>query len=358
MLDEAPPYATGAPSPSGRSRFRVPFSAASSSTTDTVNTLLPHYSPIAEDDWDSDLPSQNVLEVGSDNKESRLVSPPFPPRYSAIHPITLAPPPVESSSFHDDAEAVMRSNRFQYTYRSTKPWARLLLYSPEAVPGDPRPLQGQPKVPQIWGRELFTGRIELDLDSPLAIQQINIIVRFYYYYYYYSDADEQKINGNIITSAHASHEFLDYKFNLWDGSNSGFDGKLTGIHSFPFHFPFPNAIDSESLEHSNPSDTFFPPVVKKYNLPSPTKLDSPSKGNSFFTFPLSNKLGRRVSGTQRAKKHHTLSPLDPVRRISHPPPSSVASSLPQTFIEKGITATVKYQLSVQFVHGRFKLDSR
>lgn len=185
MLDEAP-SATSASSPSGRSRWSFRFSAASSSTTATV---LPRYSSIADDDWHSDLPSQNGLKVGSESYDMSSVvhlrgSPPFPPRYSAIHPITLAPPPAESSSFHDHAEAGTQSyHQYIYPIKSTNPWARLLLYSREAIPGDPRPLQGQPKVPRIWGCEPITGRIELDLESPLTIQQINVIVRFLYFFF-------------------------------------------------------------------------------------------------------------------------------------------------------------------------------
>src|SRR5258708_17453301 len=112
MPDE-PPSATNASSPNGRGGWSFRFSAASSSTTATaVGNLLTRYSSIADDDWNSDLSSQNGLEVGSDSYDVssviHLSSPPFPPRYSAIHPITLAPP-AESSSYHDYAEAGMQS---------------------------------------------------------------------------------------------------------------------------------------------------------------------------------------------------------------------------------------------------------
>lgn len=47
-----------------------------------------------------------------------------------------------------------------------------------------------------------------------------------------------------------------------------------------------------------------------------------------------------------------------VEQISRRPPPSVASHMPQNFIEKGVSATVSYQLSVHFVHGGFKSNSQ
>ena len=67
--------------------------------------------------------------------------------------------------------------RYSYPIKSKKPWAMLHLdIERDSVPGNPHPMQSKPRVPRFWGCDPIRGILELDLDTPHNIHQIDILV--------------------------------------------------------------------------------------------------------------------------------------------------------------------------------------
>ena len=87
-----------------------------------------------------------------------------PPRYSLEN--------IPNSKFEGDK----RKFRYSYPIRPKKPWATLRLYTRDAVPGNSKPLQSQPRLPRFWSCDHVMGTVELDLSSSQSIQQIDIAV--------------------------------------------------------------------------------------------------------------------------------------------------------------------------------------
>lgn len=184
MPEEAPPSVIRVPSTSGdhdygrRSLGRLHwyrrFSATS--TTASVRTLLPKYSPITDDDEsDPDVLVHSFSQggLGSDRLHMHVsptlsTSEQFPPRYSAIHP---RPPIIDAAVRSSDSD-----RQYSFPISANKPWATLYLSMRDVIPGNPRPVQSRSKVPRMWGCEPISGRLELELDSPLTIRQIIIRV--------------------------------------------------------------------------------------------------------------------------------------------------------------------------------------
>ena len=154
------------------------FSNASALTVSTVNTALPAYSTTDG----SETPEDEVYsEIGIDASPTSerqsslgLTSAISPPRYSYLNPrhsilLTWSP-----SS--EDPQTESQSNGFRYSF-PIKTWATLHLDTCDAIPGNPSPSASQPKVPRFWGCEPIAGVLGLDLDNPVSINEINIVVR-------------------------------------------------------------------------------------------------------------------------------------------------------------------------------------
>jgi len=141
--------------------------AGTPSAVNTDSHAPPRHTPL----------SSNTLTSGSASLQNATE----PPRYSLLNP----PPSLDliltwSTSTATPLEPEVQGDtpefRYSFPIRQKKPWATLHLYTRDAVPGNPRPLQSQPMVPRLWGCDPITGTLELDLDGPQSIQQIDISV--------------------------------------------------------------------------------------------------------------------------------------------------------------------------------------
>ena len=137
--------------------FRNRFSNASLLSLSSIRTLLPQYSAVDN--------SLDALENTSSRPPSWNSS--SDPRFR--NTIVGEPPSYTSTSVEGEF-------RYSFPIRPTKPWATLHLRTRDAVPGNMTPLLTQPRVPRFWSCDPIMGTLELDLDSPQAIQQINVSV--------------------------------------------------------------------------------------------------------------------------------------------------------------------------------------
>ncbi len=167
---------------------------------------------------------------------------------------------------------------------------------------------------------------------------------------------------------------MNHEFTIWDkttgdprqeskgeGSSKGiYEGKFAGQHTFPFSFPFPAYVDS----------TAEPAILQAEDAVAP--YPPPSSPNPLNTLPppsprLETEIFHSVSSSDARKSRRTSANKPGISFFwssSRPQPSrtensdTTASPIPQTFMEKGITVAVTYEISVIIVHGRFKSDSR
>lgn len=123
-----------------------------------------------------------------------------------------------------------------------------------------------------------------------------------------------------------------------------FDGKLVGKYEFPFSLPFPTYVElaSKAVVSMRESDISPSPIE---DITSPETPDH----EYAKVRPWTRKTGSPYAPNPRILSHQ-LVPTSSTEQM--------ASPTPQTFIEKGITATVTYTISVLFVHGWFKHESR
>jgi len=220
------------------------------------------------------------------------------------------------------------------------------------------------------------------------------------------------VKGKITTSPLDGDSLLAYEHTLWkrsygdphqldqSGSKEKFNGKLIGKYSFPFSFPFPtqvNLLDKKSdfLSNTNAITPFQDIMHTKQNstIPSPT---SPSQSlhesngekrpmsdlpnvYGIFPFPYSpmpspvyastaaipeskmkwTRTSPSTSASPSEKRHTNAPEKSPVhssflRQSESLGVDGSAPSMPQTFFEKGVSASIAYELSIHFVHGRFK----
>jgi len=177
---------------------------------------------------------------------------------------------------------------------------------------------------------------------------------------------------------------MNHEFTIWDkttgdprqqskgeGSSKGvYEGKFDGQHTFPFSFPFPAYVD-ESVENAvapypppsppNPLHTLPPPSPMPNKLETVHSVSSSDARKSRRTS--GNKLGMSFfwssSRPQSSRtENSTASPIPQSSRTENSLAGTTASPIPQTFMERGITVAVTYEISVVIVHGRFKSDSR
>jgi len=160
------------------------FSNASTLTVSTVNTALPVYSidssesPEDEVRWPSESGRDGSYASSTFEEQSTPGLHPTlaPPRYSYLNPrrsilLTWAP--------SSEVPGIESSNGFRYSFpiKANKTWATLHLDTRDAIPGNPAPSASQPKVPRFWGCEPIAGVLDLDLDNPHSINEINLMVR-------------------------------------------------------------------------------------------------------------------------------------------------------------------------------------
>lgn len=185
-----------------------------------------------------------------------------------------------------------------------------------------------------------------------------------------SDMTLVQVKGKITTSSldGGSLPFLAYEHPLWKKSygdprqldqstrtKEKFSGKLIGKYSFPFSFPFPtevNLLDKKVLP----------------DLPNAHGISafpySPPGYSSTATLPESK--GKRTSAstvTSGSSRPETILKNPPKKSPVHPPVlrqmesinvDGPVPSIPQTFFEKGVSASIVYELSIHLVHGRLK----
>ncbi len=158
-------------------------------------------------------------------------------------------------------------------------------------------------------------------------------------------------------------------FNTNEGSSNGkFDGKVIGKYSFPVSFPFPSYVDvqkkSAILPDSNPVSP-FPTLAALPTSPSPPSplrssrpRDHEAKGPRRLSW-ISGSTSSAVPSSANRTFSDEKRPFPSVqRRNDRSNIGSVASRVPQSFLEKGGAATVVYELSAIISHGRFKADSK
>jgi hypothetical protein len=150
--------------------FRNRLSNASLLSLSSLRTLLPQYDAVQD-------PSDTVSD---DTHAYPHPSPTFdapvePPRYSLLNPLSST---RDITATHLNIDDDTQQFRYSYPIRSRKAWATLRLLTRDAVPGNPKPLQRQPRLPRFWSCDPIKGALELDLDSPQDIQHIDILVCF------------------------------------------------------------------------------------------------------------------------------------------------------------------------------------
>jgi len=225
------------------------------------------------------------------------------------------------------------------------------------------------------------------------------------------------VKGKIATSSleGGSLPFLAYEHTLWSKSygdphqldqsspKEKFNGKLVGKYSFPFSFPFPtqvNLLDKKSDLLSNTSAiTPFQDIMHKRQnsiILSPTSPSQSLHENNGEKRPMSDlpnvygispfpyspmpspgyastgvvpeskmKWTRTSISTSSSRSETKHSPTagapekSPVHSSFLHQTESLdgdgpAPSMPQTFFNRGVSASIAYELSIHFVHGRFK----
>ena len=293
----------------------------------SIRTVLPQYSVV------------NALESPESWNSSAIDR--EPPQYS-LHGADLPEVPGEF--------------RYSYPINPKKPWMMLHLYTRDTLPGDPKPLQSRPRMARFWSCDTIRGIVELNLDSPQNIQRIDISVGH--------DStlswdliliDYFKLNGKIVVSplAEGCRPFLEHEVTIWnksmgdplvfsdaDAVNSQkkeFDGRFApGRYTFPFSFSFPSQANDLATTKTVNTSSLVPKTARKKKWSSP------------FTFNMS------PSSTDEAVS--SSSQIQP--SISAQNRHSLASPLPQSFMEKGINSNVAYEISVRVVHGRLRANSK
>ena len=183
----------------GSSFFGRRFSNASLLTIGSINTILPQYSAVGNDEQPLNPPGPDDAPDGVRTGDQYYATPPpsepssgvpcspvspsgWPSRLSVVNPrhSTLLAWKTSNSTASADNYPARMDSCFQYsiplTMPSVKQWATLHLSTRTTIAGNPRSSQTQPKLPRFWGCDPVTGVIQLDLDNPLTIQQINMTV--------------------------------------------------------------------------------------------------------------------------------------------------------------------------------------
>jgi hypothetical protein len=180
------------PSTLRSSLFSRQFSNASLLTIGSINTILPQYSAVGDEARSQNPPG---FDGDAETEDQYYASPPpseslggfacsHPPPGSSIMPSRLSVVNPRHSTLlawatnsNASADGSTRAD-FQYSFPipSNKHWATLHLSTRNTIAGNPRASHTQPKLPRFWGCDPVTGVVQLDLDNPMTIQQINVTV--------------------------------------------------------------------------------------------------------------------------------------------------------------------------------------
>ncbi|KAF9448991.1 hypothetical protein P691DRAFT_775016 [Macrolepiota fuliginosa MF-IS2] len=256
---------------------RIPFlgSVRRRDISESAGPPLPRLPPIGTRSRQSELP--DALELSPTSRDP-IGAP--PPRYSPASQVLggVVPPYTESS------QIPRRPAFMEHTFHlrnHDRNWLSLRLTSRTPLP------DSKAKAPRFIGGDEFKGVIELDFNQQVNIQSVNL-----------------RLTGKMITcylnnSAldNGDYVFLSYTHPIYlkgtdDDSlmSRGSDGRVQGLHSFPFNFKFPTTTHLGDGKNGRPVITDCP--------------------------------------------------------------------IPQTFLEKGTNASIKYDLSLTVVHGRLRPNSK
>lgn len=182
-----------------------------------------------------------------------------------------------------------------------------------------------------------------------------------------------------------SLQFMGHEFTVWDksfgdprrqlntsetSSKGKFDGKLVGRYSLPFSFPFPTHVDLltksvilssiGSSVHTLPHACEFGATDMFPSSPGTIAeiATMKKKRRSSWTFGFisgSPETNESSSSDRHRRKTSYCASRQPANWTAL---RTTASPIPQTFMERGNAASVAYEISALFVHGKFKFDSR
>lgn len=153
----------------------------------SANTILPQYSASTEEiecpvSFEQDIRGETyrfqVLSEQRPQSHNSVSRSSFqsdrtvrPPRYSTISTSyqSVEPP--------NEDPLTVQHYEHAFSVQSKKPWATVYMFTPKTISGMPKTSQTRPNVPAIYGQEPVLGMLELDIDTPKAIEQITISVR-------------------------------------------------------------------------------------------------------------------------------------------------------------------------------------
>ncbi|EAU89506.2 hypothetical protein CC1G_07732 [Coprinopsis cinerea okayama7 len=368
----------------------------SGATVDSTRTVLPMYSPLGEPHTPTGrggMEHDNGSEVGSHRSNltgysagqlSHLRSPSYstlaplghevvadasdsasvrtvvasrnrPPRYSTIAPA-------------DGARESQLADQYPLTFQlrsglKNRPWATLWIR-------DSRTIEGRrPRTLKVLGNETISGVLELDLESSQSITSIKI-----------------NIKGKVITGFLDDHAFniVDTAITIWDRTcgdprhttpGIAFGGKFSsGLYRFPFSFPFPTHVNASSLaavdatasptfstEDSTHGHIITPFLGAQPDPPSTSTLPSKGDRSSFLRF-LTRSDHPSALSTPSSPTLGVTPAAESSRAGSDTIHGNVAYSdvypLPPTFLERGVNANTRYELTLYISHGKLRGDSR
>ena len=139
-------------------------------------------------------------------------------------------------------------------------------------------------------------------------------------------------------------------------------GKMTGSYQFPFSFPFPARINSDSYstgQNTVPSSSLTadlstslspPPSPFFYGEKENSRAFAPDPIRNQSSSPLRVQFGNLLPKRRPAPSQPKISSTIGSQGVFHPTPAS--------FAMRDVGARVQYELLVRIVHGRFRPDSR
>ncbi|PPR04013.1 hypothetical protein CVT24_010506 [Panaeolus cyanescens] len=197
--------------------------------------------------------------------------------------------------------------------RAGKPWVTLHMYTPKSRA--PR----RPTLPRAYGGQPFEGIVELNTDKAVSIQEIKLTVE-----------------GRLILGARseANSTFLNFSIPLWtnprevNGKKMN-SKKFSGYHAFPFSFTFPTEMNGT------------------LNVRGP--LAASASHERIDPFPLTGNSARAISFVSQNAN---------LERESRQANRCNSTSLPPSFLMRGVSVTVQYEINLQISHGIFRAETR
>ncbi|TFK28967.1 hypothetical protein FA15DRAFT_611102 [Coprinopsis marcescibilis] len=254
---------------------------------------------------------------------------------------------------------------FQKGGKLDNPWATLQVKQTEHLTASG---SKQSRYPRFSAGDKVSGNFELNLQGPQTITSIKI-----------------SLLGKLITSYldGGSYTFLNKSVTLWDrsqgdprfpGGTDKFNGKFNGQYSFPFSIPFPSHVDLSTLlppeidrrqstmlaNTTGSTSTPGPILVLDYNSARDGQRVGPVIENLSASSPPSPAL---ASSTNTGSQRRDRRSLDAFLGLSWSQSKGNSKRnnvqpLPQSFLEKNVSANVQYELTVYISHGRFRADNK